>query len=169
MNSVGPTCNAVPIAVVMISLNEGHNIEQACQNLEGWAQEVFLVDSYSKDATVDVALNHGVHVVQRRFRDFGDQWNFALNNLPITAKWTMKLDPDERISDELKSQIRESIDGDSCEGIEVPIRLFFMGRALPVRQIRLRAWRTGKCDFGDATVNEHAPRGWSRAAIVWSN
>lgn len=39
----------------MISLNEGHNMEAVCQNLTGWAQEVFLVDSYSQDDTVDIA------------------------------------------------------------------------------------------------------------------
>lgn len=53
-----------PVAVVMISLNEGHNMEAVLQNLAGWAQEVFLVDSYSQDDTVDIALRH---VVQRRF------------------------------------------------------------------------------------------------------
>ena len=36
-----------PVAVVMISLNEGHNMEAVLENLRGWAQEVFLVDSYS--------------------------------------------------------------------------------------------------------------------------
>jgi len=41
----------VPIAVVMISLNEAHNLEAVLQNLAGWAQEVFLVDSYSADET----------------------------------------------------------------------------------------------------------------------
>ena len=94
-----------PVAVVMISLNEGHNLEAVLENLKGWAQEVFLVDSYSQDDTVDIALRHGVQVVQRRFRGFGDQWNFALEHLPITAPWTMKLDPDERLSDELKANL----------------------------------------------------------------
>ena len=89
----------------MISLNEAHNLEAVLQNLAGWAQEVFLVDSYSADDTIDIALKHGVQVVQRRFRGFGDQWNFALRELPITAPWTMKLDPDERLTDELKASI----------------------------------------------------------------
>ena len=52
----------------MISLNEAHNMEAVLQNLAGWAQEVFLVDSCSADDTVGIALRHGVHVVQRRFQ-----------------------------------------------------------------------------------------------------
>lgn len=100
---------AAPVAVVMISLNEGHNLRAVCENLKGWAQEVFLVDSFSQDETVDIALEYGIHVVQRRFRGFGDQWNFALQELPISAPWTMKLDPDERLSDALKSNLIEAM------------------------------------------------------------
>lgn len=145
----------VPIAVVMISLNEGHNMQAVCDNLRGWAQEVFLVDSYSKDDTVDVALRNGVHVVQRRFRAFGDQWNFALANLPIRARWTMKIDPDERMSEELKRSIRGLIAADACDAIRMRRRLWFMHRPLPVTSLILRAWKTGTCRFTDVAVNEH--------------
>jgi glycosyltransferase involved in cell wall biosynthesis len=144
-----------PVAVVMISLNEAHNMEAVLQNLKGWAHEVFLVDSYSSDDTVGIALRHGVHVVQRRFRGFGDQWNFALRELPISAPWTMKLDPDERLSDRLKASVLELLlDGDQ-DGVMVHRRLWFLGAALPVRQSLLRLWRTGCCRFTDAAVNEY--------------
>ena len=38
---------SVPVAVIMISLNEAHNMEGVLQSLKGWAQEVFVVDGYS--------------------------------------------------------------------------------------------------------------------------
>lgn len=145
-----------PVAVVMISLNEGHNMEAVCRNLTGWAQEVFLVDSYSQDDTVEIALRYGVHVVQRRFRGFGDQWNFALENLPITASWTMKLDPDERLSEQLKIEIQEEIRRTACNAFILSIRLFFMDRPLPVRLNILRLWKTGQARFSDVLANEHA-------------
>lgn len=145
----------VPVAVVMISLNEAHNVEAVLDNLKGWAQEVFLVDSYSQDETVDIALRYGVHVVQRRFRGFGDQWNFALRELPITAPWTMKLDPDERLSGKLKQDLQEKLCDGSIEGFSVIRRLWFMGRPLPVRQRLLRVWKTGMCRFTDVDVNEY--------------
>jgi glycosyltransferase involved in cell wall biosynthesis len=139
----------------MISLNEGHNMEAVCQNLVGWAQEVFLVDSYSKDETVDIALRQGVHVVQRRFCGFGDQWNFALRELPITAPWTMKMDPDERLSDELKNNIIKAIREDVCDGIAFNRRWWLMCTPLPIRDRVFRVWRTGHCSFSNVTVNEH--------------
>lgn len=146
-----------PVAVVMISLNEAHNMEAVLQNLAGWAQEVFLVDSCSADDTVSIALRRGVHVVQRRFKGFGDQWNFALKELPITARWTMKLDPDERLTDELKLEIEALAQSPAhVEAYRVPIRLYFMGARLPSVLKLTRVWRTGFVRFSDVRANEHA-------------
>jgi glycosyltransferase involved in cell wall biosynthesis len=146
---------SAPVAVVMISLNEAHNLDAVLRNLAGWAQQVFLVDSCSADDTVSIALRHGVHVVQRRFKGFGDQWNFALNELPVTAPWTMKLDPDERLTDELKASIEQLTRTGEQQGIAIDRRLWFMGAVLPVKQSILRVWRTGTCRFTDVAVNEH--------------
>lgn len=146
---------SAPVAVVMITLNEGHNMEQVCRNVAGWAREVFVVDSYSRDDTVDIALRHGVRVVQRRFTGFGDQWNFALQRLPISAPWTMKLDPDERLSDDLKTNLSEAIQRVQEDGISLSRRFWFMGRPLLVGDVLVRLWRTGRCKFTDVAINEH--------------
>jgi hypothetical protein len=151
----GWRAGTAPIAVVMISLNEAHNMEAVMQNLAGWAQQVFLVDSCSADDTVTIALKHGVQVVQRRFKGFGDQWDFAVNDLPITAPWTMKLDPDERLTDELKESIQRMVLSGEQDAITMQRRLWFMGTVLPVQQPILRVWRTGTCRFTDVAVNEH--------------
>ena len=146
---------SAPVAVLLITLNEAHNIEPLLQNLTGWAQEVFLVDSYSRDNTVDIALRFGIYVVQRRFRDFGDQWNFALRELPISAPWTMKMDPDERLSNNLKSNLIKTISLSRCQSISIERRLWFMSKPLPVRQKIIRLWRTGTATFSNTLVNEH--------------
>ena len=146
---------SVPIAVVMISLNEGHNLKDVCENLNGWAQEVFLVDSYSKDDTIDIALNYGINIVQRRFRGFGEQWNFALNELPIQSPWVMKLDPDERLTEELKNNISQMINNNQYDAFCIKRRLWFMGKKMPVYQKLIRIWRNGSCRFSDVAVNEH--------------
>ena len=155
----------VPVAVVMIAANEAHNMEAVLANLADWAQEIHLVDSGSTDGTVEIARRHGVRVVQRAFRGFGDQWNFAVGELPIEAPWTMKLDPDERLTPELKSSIRAAIERGDADGLIVRRRLWFMGRPLPVRQKLLRLWHTGCCHFSDVPVNEH-PIVAGRLAVV---
>lgn len=146
---------SAPVAVVMITLNEGHHMRAVLENLRGWAQEVFVVDSYSVDDTVDIALEHGAHVVQRRFNGFGDQWNFAISQLPIKSPWTMKLDPDERLTAVLKQSLASATALGLADGFSMDRRLWFMGHALPVRHELLRVWRTGSCKFSDVLVNEH--------------
>jgi glycosyltransferase involved in cell wall biosynthesis len=150
------TPGTAPVAVVMISLNEAHNMEDVLDNLQGWAQEVFLVDSCSADDTVGIALRRGVHVVQRRFRGFGDQWNFALETLPIHAPWTMKLDPDERLTEDLKKDIERSVRNEAYGAYRLRIRLYFMGARLPSVLRLTRLWRTGTVRFSNVLANEHA-------------
>lgn len=145
---------SVPVTVVMISLNEAHNMQAVLDNLAGWAAAVILLDSYSKDATVSLALARGVRVYQRRFRGFGDQWNAALA-LPVTTPWTMKLDPDERLSDELKESLATLMRGGAADSIDVRRHLHFMGRRMPVSGWLTRVWRTGTCRFSAVQVNEY--------------
>jgi len=140
----------------MLTLNEEFHLPGAIENVKDWAEEIFIVDSLSTDRTVDIALEHGVKIVQRPFTNFGDQWNFALEKLPINTAWTFKLDPDERLSPELKSEIRALLEGPHQHvGYEMDRRLWFMGRPLHVLAPVLRLWRTGKCRFSDVIVNEH--------------
>lgn len=143
------------IAVILITRNEAENLVGALENVRGFASEVWVLDSYSTDDTVGVAIAHGAQVAQRSFRGFGDQWNFALEHLPVRAAWTMKLDPDERLSSNLKASIAEAIAHDQVDGLSVRLSLWFMGRPLQVHQTMLRVWRTGTCRFTDVSVNEH--------------
>lgn len=146
---------SAPVAVIMITLNESHQMVHVLENLQGWAREVFIVDSFSRDYTVDIALQFGATVVQREFKGFGDQWNFALRSLPISSPWTMKMDPDERLTIELKEQLSYGMNSCIANGFSFDRRLWFMGAPLPVRQRVVRLWQTGKCHFTDVAVNEH--------------
>jgi glycosyltransferase involved in cell wall biosynthesis len=139
----------------MITLNEGHNIEGVLENLSGWAAAVRIVDSYSRDDTVGIALKHGATVVQRSFSSFGDQWNFAISGMPVETPWTMKLDPDERLSEELKSTLLRAMRSGDCDGYSMKRRLWFMGKPLPVAHSLVRLWKTGRCRFTNVAVNEH--------------
>lgn len=146
----------IPVSVIMLAFNEEFHLPGAIENVKGWAKEIFIVDSCSTDKTVDIALEHGVHIVQRPFTNFGDQWNFALERLPIKTPWTFKLDPDERLTPELIEEIRELLNGvPSCCGYIMDRRLWFMGKPLHVLAPVLRLWRTGTCRFSDVLVNEH--------------
>jgi len=148
--------NNVPVTVILLTLNEEFNLPGALENIMDWAEDIFIVDSCSTDRTIDIALEHGVKIVQRPFTNFGDQWNFALEKLPLRTPWTFKLDPDERLTPELKEEIRELLGRETQHhGYSMNRRLWFMGKPLHVLAPVVRLWRTGKCRFSDVLVNEH--------------
>jgi len=145
----------VPLTVVLITLNEAHNLRRTFENLQGWAHSVIIVDSYSQDSTIDLCLEFGVRVVQRKFDGFGSHWNFAIQKTGISTPWTMKLDPDEIVTDQLKDSIAKAIAIDCCDGLSMDRQLYFIGEPLPIVQNILRVWKTGSCHFTDVPVNEH--------------
>lgn len=145
----------LPISVIFLTLNEEYHIVEAIENVKPWVEGVFVVDSLSDDNTVDLVLKKGAKVVQRPFTNFGDQWNYALDNLPIVTEWTMKLDPDERVSDKLWVEIGEHINKSICEGFSFKRQLWFMNKPINVFDEVIRIWKTKQCKFTDVLVNEH--------------
>ena len=153
------------LSVIILTFNEESNLADALDSIKGWAAETFVVDSYSTDRTVEIALEReadGVHVVQHRFKNYSDQWNWALSHLPLSFAWTLKLDADERVTPEFKKEVNELLCSPppDLHGVLFRRRLFFMGSPLRFGGVRgnydLRLWRTGKATFDQRVVNEHA-------------
>lgn len=144
----------ISLAVIMITLNEDHNLNEAIKQLENWASEVFVLDSFSTDDTINILKKNNIVYKQRKFTNFGDQWNYALRSFKIKSKYTMKLDPDERLSEELKYEISKNLKQECKAGYSIDRSLFFMGKKLPITQEVKRIWRTGKAKFTNVLVNE---------------
>jgi len=157
--------SSVDLSVIILTFNEEVNLSAALNSVSGWAREIFVVDSYSTDQTVDICLarkEEGIHVVQHEFIDYSRQWNWALQNLPITSSWTLKLDADERVTPEFQSEVRKLIQtaANELDGVYFRRRIVFMGGVLRWSGVKanydLRLWRTGKAYFEPRPVNEHA-------------
>lgn len=146
----------LPITVVTLTLNEEYHLPDFLDHLKSRVEQVFVVDSLSTDQTVSIALEKGAKIIQRPFTNFGDQWNFALKFLPISTPWVMKLDPDERLTEELLTSIENALahPGENC-GYEFMRRLWFFGKPLHVLAPVVRIWKTGTCRFSNVIVNEH--------------
>ena len=156
MTASQPKKQALPITVVILTLNEQENLPGAIESVREWASEVFVVDSCSTDKTVDVSIEHAVEIVQREFTNYSDQWNWAIDRLPIKTPWILKLDADERLSAELKEEIGSVVVREPDENaFAIPVRLWFMGKRMHPRLRVVRLWRLGKARFSDVIVNEH--------------
>jgi glycosyltransferase involved in cell wall biosynthesis len=143
------------ISVVMITLNEAHNLDRIINNIKSWVNEIFILDSFSNDRTIDIALSNNIKIYQNKFIDFGSQWNLALEYLPIQTEWVMKVDPDEFVTDDLKKNIDKLIQNNSCDAIEVTRRLMFIDNPINIKNNIVRVWKNGFCKFTDVKVNEH--------------
>jgi len=91
----------VQIAVVILTYNEGANLPDCLRSVAGWAREIFVVDSGSTDGTQVIARQYGAAFVEHAFETHSQQWTWALENLPIRARWVLGLDADQRVTAEL--------------------------------------------------------------------
>lgn len=115
------------LSVCIITLNEEINIER-CLKSVSYADEIIVVDSFSKDRTVEVAGSLGAKVYQREWPGFVDQKNFALDK--TTCDWVLSLDADEESSEDLKQDIERILQGQEnvCYGYYIPRRVFYLGK-----------------------------------------
>jgi glycosyltransferase involved in cell wall biosynthesis len=93
----------ISISAVIITKNEAANLPD-CLATVAWADEILVVDSFSTDATVEIARSLGARVVQHPFQDYASQRNFAQSQ--AAHDWVLFVDADERVSGELAGEIR---------------------------------------------------------------
>jgi glycosyltransferase involved in cell wall biosynthesis len=90
------------VSAFIICFNEEDHIEECIKSVS-FCDEIIVVDSFSKDRTVELATALGVKVLQRKWTGYIDQKAFGLEN--SRYEWVINLDADERVSLELKENI----------------------------------------------------------------
>lgn len=146
----------LPVSVVILTYNEEINIRD-CITSCAWCDDVHVLDSGSKDRTAHFARAMGATVHVNKFKSFGDQRNWAIDNIPCKHPWHFHLDADERFTPELLAELAKRLgpDGNTsdCACYQCPSKMILMNRWLkysggyPSYQVRL--FRYGKCRFVD--------------------
>ena len=88
------------ISAVIITYNEELFIGRCLASLDGIADEIVVVDSFSTDGTEDICKKYNVRFIKHEFEGYRDQKNFALKL--ATYKHILSLDADEALSDQTK-------------------------------------------------------------------
>lgn len=148
----------LPITVLISTLNAGEHLEELFDSILPYVEDVFITDSRSIDDTVDICLRRGVKIVQRPFKNCGEQCQWSMDHLPIKTDWVFVMAQDERFSDSLVADLRrvfaEGIP-DGVDGYTVKWRLWFMGQPLHATADNFRLMRKGKCRATNVACNEH--------------
>lgn len=127
-----------PVSVIVTTYNEEVNIEDCLRSVQ-WADEVLVVDSFSKDGTVDKVRGFSsVRLEQREYFGSAAQKNWSLDR--VAHDWVLILDADERVPEALAREIlRLLITGPKAHGYYLRRRNIVLGK-----EIRHSGWSTDK-------------------------
>ncbi|NSW46009.1 MAG: glycosyltransferase family 2 protein [Bacteroidales bacterium] len=142
------------ISVIILTYNEEIHIERCIQNIKTIAKDIFVVDCFSTDNTVKIAKSLGAKVFQHKWENsYAKQFNWALENLPITTKWILRLDADEYLYPELIEEITKKLPKlpENITGIVFKRRHIFLEKWMkrgtyPVKLLRLFQHKKGICE-----------------------
>src|ERR1700712_295872 len=116
------------ISVLILTKNEQQDLP-GCLASVAWCDDIHVFDSFSTDATVEIARQAGAHVKQRVFDDYAAHRNASLSGA-FKYGWVLILDADERATPELSREMREAVKVVASEvsGFRLRRRDFLFGR-----------------------------------------
>ena len=155
------SANCTDLTVVILAHNEERHIARALTSISSIAARVIVVDSGSSDRTAEIAQEHGAVVLVNKFINHAKQFQWALENAPITSNWVMRLDADEIIEPDLVEEILSKLPElpANVAGVNLKRKHIFMNRWVrhggryPL--VLLRIWRHGQGRIEDRWMDEH--------------
>lgn len=143
------------VSVILITYNEENNIGRCLSSVE-WADEVILVDSYSKDRTVEIASAYrNCKVIRAEWKGFVPAKELALAH--TRNNWVLWIDADEQLTKELQAEIAHCLKANTNYlAFDMPRRTFFMNQWVeawyPGRVVRL--FNKQYCAFNKNILHE---------------
>lgn len=100
----------VPVTAVIHTLNEIENIDAVLRSID-WADEIYLIDAFSTDGTVERVRERfpRVRIEQREYLGAASTKNYAIDR--ATHDWIFVIDADERVTPPLRAEILRTLEG----------------------------------------------------------
>jgi glycosyltransferase involved in cell wall biosynthesis len=119
------------ISAAIFTLDEEIHLPRCLGSLRA-CNDVVVVDSFSRDRTVEVARASGARVFQHAFTGFGDQRQWAFGEVGFRNPWVLVLDADERVTPALWEEMtrRVSAADEEVAAFRLKRRFFWEGRWL---------------------------------------
>lgn len=150
------------LSVIILSYNEEIHIRRCLDNINSIAKDIFIIDSYSTDRTLDIAQKYeNVKILQHQWPgNQATQFNWALTHLSINTQWVLRLDADEYLLPELIAELREKLPllPIDVNGVIFNRRHIFMDKWMkrgiyPVKLLRVFRYGKGMCE--QRLMDEH--------------
>ena len=140
------TTGRATVCACIIARDEEQRLPAALASV-AFCDEIVVVDSGSRDRTIELSRAAGARVIEHPWSGFGAQRNVAID--ATGADWILEVDADERVTPRLRAEIEAFLSGPP-EGVDicaVPCRDLFLGRRLgpsaKYPKYRLRLFRRG--------------------------
>lgn len=119
------------LAITIVTCNSERTIERVLKAVEPLGADILVVDSGSTDSTLETCERFGAKILHREWNGPCDQNRFAFDQV-ADYDWTLSLDSDEIIDEELREHIREVVDDEESpnRGWELTRKLEFLGAEL---------------------------------------
>jgi glycosyltransferase involved in cell wall biosynthesis len=119
-----------PLTFCCVTFNAERTLEATLSSLAGLADEIIIVDSFSTDATLEIARRYTSKVVQEPYLYHGVQMNKAIDM--AENDWVFCVDADEAVDEELAQSIREwkAKGPGKYDAFRVHREWLFLGRSL---------------------------------------
>lgn len=149
------------ISVVILTFNEELHVERCINSLSSMTDNIFVVDSFSSDRTVEICESLGAKVYQRSWKNYADQFQWGLENCPIETEWVMRIDADECLDQVMQESLNKATEDalNSTSGLVCNLRNVFLGRTIrfggydPLKLLRL--WRFERGRIESRWMDEH--------------
>lgn len=153
--------NSPNISVIVLTKDEKLHIQRCLENVKPIAKKIWVIDSKSTDGTQEIARNLGAEVIEHDWPgNQADQFNWALDNLPIDTEWILRIDADEYLLPELITEINSRLPTvtHDVSGIFFKRRHIFLDKWMkrgiyPVKLLRL--FRNGYGRYEQRMMDEH--------------
>ena len=120
----------LPLTAIVPVRNEARNLPWCLESLRD-VGEVYVIDSQSSDATVEIARSYGAKVVQFHYKGgWPKKRQWAMESLPFAYDWIFLVDADEALCPALAEEIRGAIQDPAIDGYYIGLRMYFLGREL---------------------------------------
>ncbi len=93
----------VKLSVLLPTYNEEVMITDCLESIK-WADEILVVDSFSKDRTLEIVQTYGAKIIQHEYINSAKQKNWAIPQ--CAHEWVLQIDADERLDAELQAEIQ---------------------------------------------------------------
>jgi glycosyltransferase involved in cell wall biosynthesis len=148
-------------SVIILTYNEEIHIERCIRSLLPIASNIFVVDSFSSDKTVEICESLGAKVYQNPWKNYAEQFQWGLDNCPFNTEWVMRMDADEYIEPDLVEEINAELSKvpEDINGLYIRRKYIFLerwvkhGATYPLNLLRI--WRTGKGRIESRWMDEH--------------